>query len=154
MDVAETAAKENRLIRADESRMLASVRVDGARRGGYILADSFAPRIILIAGSDEIEIALLAQKSLLELDVQSRVVAMPCPRLFDCQTAAYRYSVLPKHVRCIAVGAGPTRGWWKYVGLGGAVVGSPPAEGADPANRSARAKRVVEIAIFLINTEE
>ena len=154
MDVAETAAKENRLIRADESRMLASVRVDGARRGGYILADSFAPRIILIAGSDEIEIALLAQKSLLEMDVQTRVVAMPRPRLFDCQTAAYRCSVLPKHVRRIAVGAGPTGGWWKYVGLGGAVVGSKPTDGADSDHRSASAKRIAEIAIFLINTEE
>ncbi|MGE0049826.1 MAG: transketolase [Acidithiobacillus sp.] len=100
--------------------------VDGARRGGYILKDAAngKPAGILIASGSEVELALAAQGKLAEQGVEVRVVSMPCLELFDAQDAAYRESVLPAALsKRLAVEAGTTGLWYKYVGLQGAVVG-------------------------------
>ena len=106
-------------------------------RGGYVLKDSVgAPEVILIATGSEVGLAMQAAAQLGE---GVRVVSMPSTDVFDRQDAAYRESVLPKAVRKrVAIEAGVTDFWRKYVGLDGAVIGidtfgaSAPAEALFP----------------------
>jgi len=93
---------------------------EGIARGGYVLADSPGAKAVIIATGSEVPLALAAQK---QLDFPVRVVSMPCTSLFDRQDAAYRESVLPRGLPRVAVEAGVTDFWRKYVGLEGAVVG-------------------------------
>ena len=106
-------------------------------RGGYILLDCGCntPDAILIATGSEVELAMNAAKALADKGKKVRVVSMPCTNVFDAQDAAYRESVLPAAVTArVAVEAGVSDGWYKYVGLAGKVVGldrfgeSAPAE--------------------------
>jgi len=94
-------------------------------RGGYVLseAEGGKPQAIIIATGSEVGIAVEAQKLLAAKGKKVRVVSMPCTNAFDAQDAAYRESVLPKGVKRVAVEAGVTDGWYKYVGLDGKVVG-------------------------------
>ncbi len=93
-------------------------------RGGYVLsASSGALRAVIIATGSEVELALKAQAALAEAGIAVRVVSMPCTSVFDAQDADYRNSVLPRGVVRVAIEAGVTDGWRKYVGLEGAVVG-------------------------------
>lgn len=96
-----------------------------ALRGGYIAADCEGkPELILIATGSEVGLALEAKKELEKEGKAVRVVSMPCCELFDEQSASYRNSVLPKSVKArVAIEAGCTDGWYKYVGLQGKVVG-------------------------------
>jgi transketolase len=97
---------------------------DGAARGGYVLRDVSEPQVILIATGSEVHLALEAQGLLADEGIAARVVSMPSWELFDAQPKAYRDSVLPPAVTArVAVEAGATFGWAKYVGLKGAVVG-------------------------------
>ena len=94
------------------------------RRGGYVLADCVgAPKAVVIATGSEVDLALKAQAALAAEGVPVRVVSFPCTNVFDRQDAAYRASVLPEGVVRVAVEAGVSDGWYKYVGLEGAVVG-------------------------------
>jgi transketolase len=94
------------------------------RRGGYVLAEAAgAPRAVIIATGSEVSIALAAQKTLAEAGIAARVVSMPCTSVFDRQDAAWRESVLPKGLRRVAIEAGVTDYWRKYVGLEGEVIG-------------------------------
>ena len=92
--------------------------IAGIRRGGYVLADfADAPkRVVIIATGSEVPLALAARESLVAEGVGARVVSMPCTSRFDTQDAAYRASVLPAGVPRIAVEAGVTDYWRKYVG--------------------------------------
>jgi len=94
------------------------------RRGGYVLSEAQgAARAVLIATGSEVGLALEAQKRLAAEGVPVRVVSMPSTTLFDRQDAAYRAEVLMHGVPRVAVEAGVSDGWRKYVGLEGAVVG-------------------------------
>jgi len=93
---------------------------DGIRRGGYVLADAPFAKAVIIASGSEVQLALAAAKL---LDFPVRVVSMPSTTVFDRQDAAWREAVLPKGLPRVAVEAGVTDGWRKYVGLEGAVVG-------------------------------
>ena len=93
-------------------------------RGGYVIAESQgAARAVLIATGSEVELALKAQAVLAEQGIPVRVVSIPCTSLFDAQDKAYRDSVLPSGIKRVAIEAGVTAGWYKYVGLDGAVIG-------------------------------
>ena len=93
-------------------------------RGGYVLADAQGtPARILVATGSEVGLALAAKKILDAEGLATRVVSMPSTEAFDRQDAAYRASVLPAGVRKVAIEAGTTALWWKYVGSDGAVVG-------------------------------
>jgi transketolase len=81
------------------------------------------PKVILIATGSEVALALESQKALAEQGIPARVVSMPCTSLFDRQAATYRDAVLPHDVKRVAIEAGVTDGWRKYVGLEGGVVG-------------------------------
>jgi transketolase len=92
-------------------------------RGGYVLSDAAEARAVIIASGSEVPVALGAQKLLGEQGVPVRVVSMPSTSVFDRQDADYRNSVLPRELPKVAVEAGVTDYWRKYVGLEGAVVG-------------------------------
>ncbi len=94
-------------------------------RGGYTLVDcDGTPQAILIATGSEVQLAVDAAKVLSEKGRKVRVVSMPATDVFDAQDAAYRESVLPKNVRArVAVEAGVSEYWRRYVGLDGAVIG-------------------------------
>lgn len=97
---------------------------ENAEQGGYVLVDAENPQVILIGSGSEVEIALGAHELLTAQGIRARVVSMPSTELFDMQPQAYRDSVLPPSVRArVAVEAAAPLGWWKYVGLDGAVVG-------------------------------
>ncbi|WP_292936415.1 transketolase [Noviherbaspirillum sp.] len=92
-------------------------------RGGYVLRDAPDARAVLIATGSEVELVVKAADELAKQGTPVRVVSMPCTDLFDRQDAAYKQSVLPKGLPRVAVEAGVTDFWYKYVGLEGAVVG-------------------------------
>jgi transketolase len=97
--------------------------VQAIRRGGYVLADAPGARAAILATGSEVPLALPAQESLADAGIPVRVVSMPCTSLFDRQDDAWKRSVLPKGLPRVAVEAGVTDFWRKYVGLEGAVVG-------------------------------
>jgi transketolase len=94
-------------------------------RGAYVLQDSVGrPDVILIGTGSEVHLALGAAAKLAEENIKARVVSMPCWELFDLQPQEYRDKVLPKDVHArLAIEAGVSMGWSKYVGDGGTVVG-------------------------------
>jgi transketolase len=97
-----------------------AARIDAIGRGGYVLADFDAANAgslaIILATGSEIALALGAREALAGDGVNVRVVSMPCTSVFDRQDAAYRASVLPAGVPRVAVEAGVTSFWHKYVG--------------------------------------
>ena len=97
---------------------------DAIRRGGYVLSEALGgpPRVVIIATGSEIGLAISAQKALANEGIPLRVVSMPCTSVFDRQDAAYRDAVLPRGIPRVAVEAGVTAVWPKYV-LDGPVVG-------------------------------
>jgi len=99
--------------------------VELVKRGAYVLVEgSTAPAVVLIATGSEVSLALAAREQLEASGISTRVVSAPCLEWFDEQSEQYRESVLPSWVSArVAVEAGISQGWWKYVGLSGAVVG-------------------------------
>ena len=128
----------------------------GVSKGAYILQDAEKPQVVLIGAGSELWPCLDAAKLLAADGVQARVVSFPSWKLFEEQTAAYKASVLPAGLPKLAVEAGSTLGWWKYVGLDGDVIGidrfgaSAPGPkvmaelGFSAANIAARAKKLVK----------
>ncbi len=101
-----------------------AAQIAAIRQGGYVLKDCVGtPKAVIIATGSEVDLAIAAQKALGEKGVAVRVVSMPSPFLFEQQDKAYRDSVLPTGIPRVAVEAGVTAGWYRYVGLEGAVVG-------------------------------
>ena len=97
--------------------------IANVKRGGYVLADAPGARAAILATGSEVPLALAAQKQLADAGIAVRVVSMPSTNVFDRQDAAYRAAVLPKGMPRVAVEAGVTDFWRKYVGLEGAVIG-------------------------------
>jgi transketolase len=96
---------------------------EGLMRGGYVLADSEDPQIILIATGSEVQLATGAFERLKAEGVRARVVSMPSWYRYELQDEAYKESVLPKTVTArLAVEQGGEIGWSRYVGLSGRVI--------------------------------
>jgi transketolase len=98
----------------------------GLARGGYILSDApnARPDVILIGTGSELALCVKAAESLAGQNIAARVVSLPCWQLFDRQDETYRQGVLPRAVKArVSVEAGSTRGWERYVGADGAMVG-------------------------------
>jgi transketolase len=124
-------------------------------KGGYVLKDAAGAKAVIIATGSEVSLALKAQEQLAADGIPVRVVSMPSTNVFDRQDAAYRESVLPRGLPRIAVEAGVSDYWRKYVGLEGAVIGwdhfgeSAPADelfkefGFTPENVAAAVKSVI-----------
>ena len=128
----------------------------GVSKGAYVLEDASDPQVVLIGAGSEVWPVLEAAKLLAAEGIRARVVSFPSWKLFEEQTAEYKASVLPAGVPRLAVEAGATMGWWKYVGLDGDVIGldrfgaSAPGPkvlaelGFTAENVAARAKKLVK----------
>ncbi len=111
-------------------------QMNSVAKGGYVLRDCRGkPDLILIATGSEVGLAIEAAERLKDEGHKVRVVSMPCTRIFDAQSKAYRETVLPPEVvNRVSIEAGTTGCWWKYVGSNGRVIGidtfgeSAPAE--------------------------
>ena len=97
----------------------------GVSKGGYVLSEAKnnQAELILIATGSEVQLALDAQKQLEEQKISTRVVSMPCVEWFLAQDENYQKQVLPKDIKKIAIEAGSTLGWYRFVGSEGAVIG-------------------------------
>jgi transketolase len=96
----------------------------GIERGGYVLHEpAGAARLALLATGSEVHIALEAALALEQRGIAARVVSMPCCERFDAQDAQYRNAVLGDGLPAIAIEAGVTPLWYRYVGLHGRVIG-------------------------------
>ncbi len=101
-----------------------SAQIAAIRRGGYVLRDAARVDVILIATGSEVALAVAAADVLAAQGHGVRIVSMPCPTLFAAQDAAWRESVLPAAVaRRIAIEAGVTETWHRWVGPAGRIVG-------------------------------
>ncbi|MFP5211611.1 MAG: transketolase [Acidobacteriota bacterium] len=128
----------------------------GVSKGAYVLEDASNPQVVLIGTGSEVWIALTAARQLATEGIRARVVSFPSWKLFEEQTAEYKASVLPAKVPKLAIEAGATLGWWKYVGADGDVLGldrfgaSAPGPkamaelGFSAENAVARAKKLVK----------
>jgi transketolase len=99
---------------------------EGLRHGAYMLADppQVPPSIILIASGSEVGLIVAAGQKLAEKQIPVRLVSMPSWELFDAQPKEYRDTVLPPSIPArLAVEAGVTQGWHRYVGDHGGVLG-------------------------------
>lgn len=107
-----------------------------ALKGAYILKDSEGtPDIILMASGSEVEYVYEAAKLLKEYNVKARVISMPSMKLFEKQSEEYKDSLMPKSVKArLAVEAGCTMPWYKYVGLDGKVIGRDDFGASAPAD--------------------
>jgi len=95
----------------------------GVSKGAYVLLDAPKPHVVLIGTGSEVWAAVDAAKLLAGDGIAARVVSLPSWKIFEEQTAEYKASVLPAGVPKLAVEAGATLGWWKYVGQDGDVIG-------------------------------
>ena len=112
-------SRQNLQFQKRDARALADIA-----RGAYVLADCEGkPQALLLATGSEVQLAMEAQAKLAAEGVRARVVSMPSTNVFDRQDAAYRDAVLPRGVPRVAVEAGVSDFWRKYVGLEGAVIG-------------------------------
>jgi transketolase len=106
--------------------ILDQATIEGVLRGGYVISEAGGgePQVILIATGSEVSLALEAQCSLAGEGIEARVVSLPSWELFEAQDADYRDSVLPPSVAArVAIEAGSTFGWERYVGDRGKVIG-------------------------------
>jgi len=120
-------------------------QIANIRKGGYILKDcDGTPDVIIIATGSEVALAMGAAEQL--VDKKIRVVSMPSTTVFDAQDDDYRELVLPGNVTArVAVEAAVTDGWYKYVGMNGAVVG------IDRFGESAPAGQLFELFGFTVD---
>jgi transketolase len=97
----------------------------GVSKGAYVLSEAKnnQAEMILIATGSEVQLALDAQKQLEDQKISTRVVSMPCVEWFLAQDEKYQKQVLPKDIKKIAIEAGSTLGWYRFVGSDGAVIG-------------------------------
>jgi transketolase len=135
-------SRQGLAFQARSSHQLADIR-----RGGYVLHDGAGPLdAIIIATGSEVSLAMAAVKNLEEMGHSVRVVSLPSTDIFDRQEAAYRDKVLPPMVTVrVAVEAGVSHGWFRYVGTHGQVIG------LDTYGESAPAKTVFEHFGFTVD---
>ena len=128
----------------------------GVSKGAYVLVDAANPQVILIGAGAEVWPAVEGAKLLAADGIRARVVSFPSWKVFDEQSAGYKATVLTAGVPKLAIEAGSTMGWWKYVGLDGDVIGldrfgaSAPGPkvcaelGFTAENVAARAKKLIK----------
>jgi len=133
-------------------------QIANASRGGYVLRESAGvPDVVLIATGSEVALAVSAAETLEQDGVKTRVVSMPSTDVFDAQDDEYRRSVLPASVSArVAIEAGVTETWWRYVGAEGRVIGLDRFGASAPAKElfehfGFTAENVVAVARELLN---
>ncbi len=104
----------------------------GPRKGAYVLVEQENADVIIASAGSEISLVLKTLPELEKAGIKARVVSMPSFHLFEEQDEAYKNSIFPHGVPKVAVEAGATMGWWKYVGRDGSVVGLDHFGGSAP----------------------
>jgi len=136
-DANETAAAWRVALERDKPSFMALSRQDlpvldpaaidtyaGVSKGGYIVQDAPNPEIVIIGTGAEVWQAIDGAKALTEAGIPARAVSLPSWKIFDEQSAEYRDSILLPGVPKLAIEAGATLGWWKYLtGSKGDVIG-------------------------------
>ena len=130
----------------------------GLAKGAYVLNEAAGgpPQVILIATGSEVSLAVAAQETLAANGIRARVVSMPCWELFAEQNADYRDSVLPRNVTArVAIEAGVTLGWHRWVGDRGVVIGLDRFGASGPGGVLAKqfgftAENIVRVATGLV----
>ncbi|MBA4139645.1 MAG: transketolase [Segetibacter sp.] len=147
-----------KLPNIDQTRFASAKNVE---KGAYILSDAEGtPDIILIGSGSELQWAMAAQEELKKEGTKARVVSMPSWELFDQQDQAYKDEVLPPAItKRVAIEAGVTLGWYKYVGLDGAVVGLDRFGASGPGDEVMKyfgftTENVLNVARGLLNKEK
>lgn len=105
----------------------------GVKKGAYVLRDAENAQIVLLASGSEVHVALETAQALAEGGIPARVVSMPCMEVFREQDQAYRDSILPPHLKSVAIEALSPQPWYEWVGLDGAVVGMTTFGASAPA---------------------
>ena len=95
---------------------------EGVKKGAYALDDS-GKDIILIATGSEVQLIVKAAEELKNIGINASVVSMPSFKVFDEQDDAYKAKLFPEETPKLAVEAGATLGWYKYIGHNGGVIG-------------------------------
>jgi transketolase len=95
---------------------------EGVKKGAYAL-DNSGKDIILIATGSEVSVIVKAAEELKAVGINASVVSMPSFKIFDEQDEAYKANLFPEATPKLAIEAGATMGWYKYVGHNGAVIG-------------------------------
>ena len=98
-------------------------RMADIARGAYVLRRPAQEQVALLATGSEVGVALAAAALLAEQGIAARVVSVPCMESFERQHASHRQAVIPRHLPRLAIEAGSTGLWWKYVGEDGDVIG-------------------------------
>src|SRR5699024_1844634 len=114
---------------------------EGVKKGAYILSEceGGSPEVILIATGSEVQLALKAQKDLLERGIETRVVSMPSWDRFEAQDESYKEKVLPSDVtKRVSIEMASTLGWERYTGNQSSVIG------IDIFGASAKGEKVIE----------
>jgi transketolase len=132
---------------------------EGVRRGAYIVEQGGdRPDLLIVGTGSELSLAVQSAAELSKEGIGARVVSMPSWRIFEEQPESYKASIFPDNLPKLAIEAGATLGWWKYVGRDGDVIGldrfgaSSPGKvameklGFSTANVVARAKALLERA--------
>ena len=99
--------------------------LNNIQKGGYVIAPcKGTPKVILMSTGSEVSLCLEAAKQFNDKNIPVQVVSLPCWEVFENQDSAYKESVLPKNVSArVAVEAGATLCWHKYVGPQGRIIG-------------------------------
>lgn len=134
-DANETAAAWYEILRRECPAGLALSRQDlpilvsaqdalsGVAKGAYAIKQVASPNVVLLATGSEVSLAMEAATELEKHKISARVVSMPCTSWFDEQSEEYKNSVLPTDVPVVAIEAGATALWHKYVGKNGQIIG-------------------------------
>jgi transketolase len=110
------------LSRQDLPVLDAAIAQAGARKGAYELSSNGKDIILLSAGS-EVSVIVKAAEELKAAGINATVVSMPSFRIYDEQSDEYKVKLLPEGTPKLAIEAGATMGWYKYIGQNGVVIG-------------------------------
>ena len=105
---------------------------EGVRKGAYVLVEAENPDVIVVATGSEVSLVLQTLPEFEKAGLKARVISMPSFHVFEEQSEEYKASIFPHGVPKVAVEAGATMGWWKYVGRDGSVVGLDHFGGSAP----------------------
>lgn len=110
------------LSRQDLPVLDAAIAQAGVKKGAYELSSN-GKDIILIATGSEVSVIVKAAEELKAAGINATVVSMPSFRIYDEQSEKYKASLMPEDTPKLAVEAGATMGWYKYVGHNGGIIG-------------------------------
>ncbi|GAA3770251.1 transketolase [Terriglobus aquaticus] len=96
---------------------------EGPRKGAYVLVEQETPDVIVVATGSEVSLVLQTLPKFEEAGIKARVISMPSFAIFEEQDEEYKNSIFPHGVPKVAVEAGASMGWWKYVGRDGQIIG-------------------------------